>query len=175
MPRTHYATGGTLGVDLENVTSSADVATYGNKHRLGAIVKGNNASEWMYVYASAAITQYFTVGVEASGTASPLSVTNARLANAIGIAQVAFAAGDYGWVALEGQSLRVATTAAVAVGKTLFTAASTPGRVDDAAASTQAQIAGLRLIATASGTSASSAACIARNLVVVDAEFIVDE
>lgn len=173
MPNTHYVTDGTLHVDLEDVQSSADAATYGHRHKLGSIVKGNNASEWMYVYASAAITQYFAVGIEASGTASPLTAAFARLGAPMGIAQVAFSAGDYGWVALEGNSLRVATTAAVAVGATLFTTA-TAGRVDDAGASTQAQIAGLKLIATASGTSASSAACVARNLVVVDAEFIVD-
>jgi len=173
MATTHWATDGTLGVDLETTQSSADAATYGHKHALGQVVYGNNGSKWMYTYASAALTIYNTVAVEASGTNSPLSVTNARLGNTIGIAQVAFSAGDYGWVALEGHSLRVATTAAVAVGAVLFTAASTPGRVDDTAVSTQAQISGLRLIATASGTTASSAACVARNLVVVDTAFII--
>jgi hypothetical protein len=172
MATTHWATDGTLGVDLESTQSSADAATYGHKHVLGSRVDGNNSSEWMYVYASAALTQYFAVAVEASGTASPLTVTNARLGHALGIAQVAFSAGDYGWVALEGHNLRVATTAAVAVGARLFTTG-TAGRVDDAAASTQAQIGGLYLVATASGTSASSAACIARNLVVVDTGILV--
>ncbi len=172
MATTHWAVDGTLGVDLETTQSSADAATYGHKHVLGQIVKGNNSSEWMYVYASAAITQYFVVTVEASGTASPALTADARLVPTIGIAQVAFSAGDYGWVALEGHSLRVATSAAVAVGARLYLT-TTAGRVDDAAASTLAQIAGLKLIATASGTSASSAACIARNLVVVDPGYLV--
>jgi hypothetical protein len=173
MATTHWATDGTVGVDLESTQSSANAALYGHKHALGTVVNGNNSSRWMYTYASAAVTQYMTVSVEASGTNSPLSVTTGRLGHEIGIAQVAFDAGDYGWVALEGQSLRVATTAAVAVGVALFTAASTPGRVDDQAVSTQAQIAGLRLIATASGTTASSAACIAHNLVIVDPAHII--
>jgi hypothetical protein len=166
MANTHYATDGKLGVSLSTVSSTA-------RHKLLERVNGNNESEWLYVYASASITQYMTVGVEASGTASPLSVTNARLGDTIGIAQVAFSAADYGWVATKGRSLRVATTAAVAVGARLFTAASTPGRVDDASVSTQAQIGGLYLIATASGTTASSAACVAGNLVVIDANFVI--
>ena len=166
MANTHFATDGRLDVALGLTHTTA-------KHALGSRVQGNNNSEWMYVYASAAISQYMTVGVEASGTASPLSVTEARLGHTLGIAQVGFAAADYGWVATKGNSLRVATTAAVAVGVDLFTAASTPGRVDDAAVSTQAQIGGLYLVATASGTTASSAACIAGNLVVIDAAFII--
>ena len=165
MPNTHRATDGTLSVALEQVHTTA-------QHRLASRVNGNNESEWMYVYASAAITQYMAVGVEASGTASPLTAADARLGVTLGIAQVAFSAADYGWVATKGRILRVATTAAVAVGARLYTTA-TAGRVDDAAASTQAQIGGLYLTATASGTSASSAACVAGNLVVVDSAFII--
>jgi hypothetical protein len=165
MANTHYNTDGKLGINLSTVGSTA-------KHKLLERTSGNNESEWVYVYASASITQYMAVGVEASGTASPLDVTGARRGDTIGIAQVAFSAADYGWVATKGRSLRVATTAAVAVGARLYTTA-TAGRVDDAAASTQAQIGGLYLIATASGTSASSAACVAGNLVVLDAAFII--
>ena len=165
MAVTHWATDGTLGVDLESTHTTA-------QHALNQRVMGNNNSVWAYCYASAGITQYMAVGIEASGTASPLTAALARLGATIGIAQVAFTAADYGWVALAGQSLRVATTAAVAVGASLFTTA-TAGRVDDSAASTQAQISGLKLIATASGTSASSAACVAQNLVVVDPGFLI--
>jgi hypothetical protein len=166
MANTHYNTDGKLGINLSTVGSTA-------KHKLLERTSGNNESEWVYVYASASITQYMAVGVEASGTASPLDVTGARRGDTIGIAQVAFSAADYGWVATKGRSLRVATTAAVAVGVRLYTAASTPGRVDDAAVSTQAQIGGLYLIATASGTTASSAACVAGNLISLDAAFII--
>lgn len=166
MANTHFATDGRLGVDLMSTHTAA-------KHRLGDRVSGNNDSEWVYVLGSGTITQYFAVGVEASGTASPLTSADARLGATIGIAQVAIASGSYGWVATKGRSLRVATTAAVAVGASLFTTA-TAGRVDDAGASTQTQIGGLYLIATASGTSASSAACVAGNLVPLNVEFIVD-
>jgi len=166
MANTHFATDGRLDVSLGLTHTSA-------KHALGSRVNGNNESEWMYVYASAALTAYVTVGVEASGTASPLTAAIARTGATIGIAQNAFSAADYGWVATKGRSLRVATTAAVAIGVRLYTAASSAGRVDDAAASTEVQLGGLYLIATASGTSASSAACVAGNLVVIDAAFII--
>ena len=165
MAATHFATDGRLGVKLTDTHTTA-------QHKLLSRCNGSNESEWVYVYASANITQYMAVGVEASGTASPLTSADARLGVTIGIAQNAFTAADYGWVATKGRSLRVATTAAVAVGARLYTTA-TAGRVDDAAVSTQAQIGGLYLIATASGTSASSAACVAGNLVVIDAAFII--
>src|SRR5512139_4350882 len=116
MATTHWTTDGTLGVDLEHTTTSAT-------HRLGSRVVGNNNSNWMYVYASAAITQYALVGVEASGTASMMTSTMSRSTTpyTFGIAQQTFAAGDYGWVATEGSLLTVLTTAVATAGAKLFT------------------------------------------------------
>ena len=172
MATTWWTTDGTIGADLENVTSSASVATGAPTFALGTIVKGNNASEWMYVYASAAAVAGGVVGVEASGTASPLLVAAARKASAIGFAQMAFSIGDYGWVALEGNGLTVATTGALASATVLFTSG-TGGKLTTTAASTEAQLHGIRLTTTVSGTGASAAPAMVRNVVVVDQTYLI--
>ena len=132
---TWWATDGTLGVDLENITSSASVAAGAPTFALGSIVKGNKASEWMYVYASAAAILGGAVVVQASGTASPLLVAAARTGGAVGFAQVAFSIGDYGWVALEGNGITVAATGAASAANVLFTSG-TGGKLTSTAAST---------------------------------------
>jgi hypothetical protein len=159
MVNTHHAISGMLGVKLDE-----DVATADNNHSVGTTVKGNNASEWLRVRTgSTAITQYDCVAVESGGTASPITHALARAGNTIGVAQVAIAANHFGWVAINGHSLIVGTLAAEAVGVTLYTT-DTAGKVADATASgSAATLMGLTLVATASGTTASNAACILQN------------
>lgn len=171
MSNTWKCIDGTLGVNLSvngNIaTGNAAAFAYGTR------VKGNAASEWAYVYASAALVAGAVVAIRASGTATSGSTALVRTGVNIGIAQWAFSAGDSGWVALKGSGLTIATTGAAAVGAVLYMAASSAGRVTSSAASTNAQLSGVRLITTASGSSASTATCVADNLVVVDAAFII--
>jgi hypothetical protein len=80
------------------------------------------------------------------------------------IAQQAFVAGDYGWVAAEGQRLTVLTTAVCTAGNKLFTTA-TAGRVSTTQATAgDAQVQGL-IHGVTTGSTASSAPCVAQNLV----------
>lgn len=161
MVNTHRATSGLLGVKLGETHATA-------QHRVGETVKGNNGSEWMYVQASAAgtISQYDCVAIQASATAAPVTHALARAGNSIGVAQVTFATAEYGWVAINGHALTVNLLAAEAVGVTLYTT-DTAGKLADATASgSAATIFGLTLVATASGSTASNAACIMQNPVV---------
>jgi hypothetical protein len=159
MPNTHYAISGSLGVKLGETHDAPQFAP-------GTTVKGNNASEWLYVLAGANIAQHACVAVEFAGTASPVTHALARAGHTIGVAQNAIASADYGWVAINGHSLRVNTLAAEGVGLTLYTT-DTAGTLADATASgSAATILGLTLVATASGASASNAACILQNPVV---------
>lgn len=168
MANTNRATDSHLGVAIDTVVTSANIANFvaAPQAALLETVRGNNSSQWIYVYASAAITQYAVVGIEASGTASMLTSTIARGATPvrIGIAQVAFAnAGDRGWVATEGTALTVLTTAVCTAGAKLFTTA-TAGRVSTTqATATDAQIQGL-VHSVTTGATASSSPCIANSL-----------
>lgn len=159
MPNTHYAISGAIGAKLSEAETSA-------KFALGQTVKGNNASEWLYVLAGSNIAQYDCVAVEFAGTASPVTHALARAGNTIGVAQNAIASGSYGWVAINGHSLRVNTLAAEGVGVTLYTTDTAGALADATASGSAATIFGLTLVATASGTTASSAACILQNPVV---------
>ena len=71
MVNTHYAISGALGAKLGEAEASA-------KFALGQTVKGNNASEWLYVLAGGNIAQYDCVAVEFAGTASPVTHALAR-------------------------------------------------------------------------------------------------
>lgn len=159
MVNTHYAISGALGAKLGEAEASA-------KFALGQTVKGNNASEWLYVLAGGTIAQYDCVAVEFAGTASPVTHALARAGNTIGVAQNAIASGSYGWVAINGHSLRVNTLAAEGVGVTLYTTDTAGALADATASGSAATLLGLTLVATASGATASSAACIMQNPVV---------
>ena len=159
MPNTHYAISGALSAKLGEAETSP-------KFALGQTVKGNNASEWLYVLAGGNIAQYDCVAVEFAGTASPVTHALARAGNTIGVAQNAISSGEYGWVAINGHSLRVNTLAAEGVGVTLYTTDTAGALADATASGSAATIFGLTLVATASGATASNAACILQNPVV---------
>jgi len=159
MPNTHYAISGLVNVKLGDTHAAAQYAP-------GTSVKGNNASEWLYVVAGGTIAQYACVAVEFAGTASPVTHALARAGNTIGVAQNAIASGEYGWVAINGHSLRVNTLAAEGVGVTLYTTDTAGALADATASGSAATVFGLTLVATASGATASNAACIMQNPVV---------
>src|SRR3972149_5437979 len=158
MVNTHYAISGMLYTKLDS-----NVATADSNHAVGTTVKGNNASEWLRVVAGSNIAQYDAVAVAFAGTAVPITHALARAGNTIGVAQNAITSGNYGWVAINGHSLRVNTLAAEAVGVSLYTTDTAGALADATASGSAALIMGLTLVATASGTTASHAAGVLRN------------
>lgn len=92
-----------LGVDVDVVSSTPD-------HELGLVVEADGV-RYMYVQADDAVTQYNAVKIDAaaagSGTAGnvPYLVTPTAAADEVlaGVAQVAFTAGYYGFVAIGGK------------------------------------------------------------------------
>lgn len=154
-----YATDGTAGVNFNNEDDSNAPA-----HTVGTIVFGTDGSKWMYVQALSTIAQYDAVAILASGSAAnanmgavPLTTTNALTSVRVGFAQVAIASSKYGWVALEGNNLRVKTLIACQPAVPLFTTA-TAGSLDDAIV-TAGHVHGVVL--RSSATSASAPPCTA--------------
>jgi len=158
MVNTHHAISGMLGVKLD-----ANVATADSNHSVGTTVKGNNGSEWLRVVAGSNVAQYDAVAVAFAGTAVPITHALARAGNTVGVAQNAITSGNYGWVAINGHSLRVNTLAAEGVGVSLYTTDTAGALADATASGSAALIMGLTLVATASGTTASNAAVILQN------------
>src|SRR5690606_11511940 len=106
-----------------------------------------------FVKAANAIDQYDYVTIDEKYLASAGTKTGVDAGHRIGIAQVAFAQNDYGWVALSGGAgLKVNAKGACAADIKLYTSAVT-GTLDDASTS-QSLINGVVLttaVATATG------------------------
>jgi hypothetical protein len=145
-------TSGLLGVNVEATPSANDTG-----HLLGTRVQASDSQEYMYVLAGSAITQYQVVGVDENYSAYPLTKAMADDGWHIGAAQVAFASGDYGWVATRGSNVTIKVLGACAADVALYTSG-TAGSLDDATSS-QTKIDGIVLV-TAAATAASSRECI---------------
>lgn len=122
---------------------------------------GSSGTEWVYVQASGAITQYDCVVIDEDGTARAVTDTVAAAGDGhrVGVAQVAFADNEYGWVAIAGSDIKVRVGASCAADALLWTTA-TAGVLDDASASAASiRITGITVTtaATASGTQAEEA------------------
>lgn len=124
---TKRAIDGTLGADLTHTSDEAGFA-------LGTTVKGNDGTEWVYVQASGAITQYDCVAIDESFQAAAMTKALADAGHQVGFAQVAFADNDYGWVAIRGADIGCRLKTACAADVALYTTASA-GMLDDTSAS----------------------------------------
>jgi hypothetical protein len=121
---TFFPTGGPfVGVNFATTNTTADFP-------VGSQVIANNG-KFEYVYALSGIAQYDAVVIGVSGNAQPATTTLAATVKKVGFAQVAIASGSYGWVAREGNGIRVSCAANCAANAQLYTTA-TAGVLDDA-------------------------------------------
>lgn len=118
---THYVTDGKLSIKLGSTSSTQE-------HTLGARATGNKGTEWRYVKATVAISQYDTVMFGRDWYAEPATATGVATGDMIGFAQVAFAAGDYGWVCTKADTLTVAVSATATAAVQIYIA-STSGKL----------------------------------------------
>lgn len=130
-----YLTDGKIGVSLTAVTTGTTTDGEDAQFTLGLTAQGNEGSEWMYVQAGGAITQYACVLIDEDGQMQEITTTLATEADTsagdrVGFAQVAFADNEFGWVALKGQSLQCLLSASCADHVRLYTTA-TAGTLDD--------------------------------------------
>ena len=130
---------------------------------VGTVVTTSDGGKAMYVIAQSAIAQYDCVAILNSSSAvgaticaSPMTTTFAASSPRVGVAQVAIAAGSYGWVFLAGNDLRVNVLGSCQPVVPLFTT-STGGSLDDATVS-GGYLPGI--VAKTSAASASAVQCI---------------
>lgn len=142
-----YAVNGRIGVNL-GATSTAP------EFKLGSIIDGDAGSKWIYVKAGGTIAQYDYVTIDEDFTASAGTKAAVDAGHTPGFAQVAFAANEYGWVALEGRGeLKVNVLAACAADAPLYTSA-TAGKLDDDSTS-QTKIPGTVIVVANGGSTAA--------------------
>lgn len=125
------------------------------EHRLGDLGSDTDG-EWVFVKAASAITQYDFVVIANDNTVASLTTTNATSNSLqIGVAQVALAANEFGWVWVGGamggglgKGIRGRCLTLYAANTNLYTTA-TAGCADDTATTLIKNVVGL---ATVGGT-----------------------
>ncbi len=165
---TDFIINGTAGINLADTYASASAEANGTAGKRlpmtpGAIVDGTYGSRYILVKASSTIAQYDAVVIIQEGSASdgvigavPVTTTNALTSQRLGVAQTAITSSEYGWIAVQGNNLRVNTLIACQPSVPLYTT-STAGKLDDTTVT-----AGycLGIVILSSATSASAPPCI---------------
>lgn len=159
-----YVTSGALGINLAVTTAGADA-----KFTLGQRVTGSDNTEWVYVQATGAITQYDVVAIDEDFQASTATSALAGAGHLAGFAQVAFADNDFGWVALRGSNISVRAAQSCAADAKLFVGCTgvSAGVVDDASVTGRVTLQGVVLV-TAGGTGTTTREILATNPVFLD-------
>ena len=156
-----YATDGKIGVNLAQTTTGTTTDGADAQRKLGERTAASDSSEWVYVQAGGAITQYDAVAIDENFQAVALTSALALAGHNIGFAQVAFADNAFGWVATHAAgniTCRYAGSCAKDV--QLYTSA-TAGVLDDTSAGVL--IRGVVCITTNATTVAGSSEIIAQH------------
>lgn len=143
-----HLTSGILGANLTAPTTTQSFP-------LGQRSLGSDGTEYVYVQASGAITQYYACGVDEDYQCAMLSNTTAAGAPQPAFAQVAFDDDDYGWVPVRGSNISVKTRASCAADVLLYTTASA-GRLDDTVGGSGIAVEGVVIVVAASASTSAS-------------------
>lgn len=159
-----YVTSGALGIDLTATTAGTTTDGAGAKFTLGQRVTGSDNTEWVYVQASGAITQYDVVAIDENFQAATATSALAGAGHLAGFAQVAFADNDFGWVALRGSNISVRANISCAADAMLYVGCTgiSAGVVDDASVTGRVTLQGVVLV-TAGGAAVAAREVIATN------------
>jgi len=137
-----FITNGTIGRDLA-VTETTAGDTVGN-------TVSTTDGIFMYVRATAALTQYDYVCVDEAYAAIRGTKAAVDDGHSVGVAQVAFAASAYGYVQMTGNGGNVRVRASAAADSTLYTTASA-GILDDTSTS-QTRVLGIGIVTAQTST-----------------------
>jgi hypothetical protein len=158
------------GIDLDGVTTD-------QRFQLGTIVCGSDSSgsysaEYMYVRANGAVAQYACGEIDATYDFTDLSssdVTAGTEPMMAGVAQVAFADNEFGWVVISGSGTVLCTTGGSAAADVRMYLTISDGILDDVVL-TNACVEGLKLTAANATNQAAFLAVQRLQLNVDDAE-----
>lgn len=148
-----YVIDGTIGVDLTKLVAGTSTDGDGAPFTLGTQVRGTDGTVWMFVQAGAALSQYGFVAIDENFQANPINAARTTEGQLVGVAQVAFADNDFGWVARAGSgTIKGLVRSACASGVALYTDVSAAGFLDDSATATQNLIEGVVILTTQTST-----------------------
>lgn len=151
---THFPTDGTIGTNIDVTTTTAEF-------ELGQTVQTNDGGEFIYVQASGAIDQYDFVVIDEDYQATAAILATGAKGDLGGVALIAFADNEYGFVCRKGansSAIKVNAIASCAANTAIYVTA-TAGHIDDATASGSELVEGLFLTAAAD-TVAGATECV---------------
>lgn len=154
MANLHHATSAIIGTNFLATSSTAEFS-------VGTRAFGTDASEWVYVKATTALTQYDAAAIDEDYNAAPLTKALADAGHRIGWAQVAFPVNYFGWLCLSGSVMKGRVAASCAADVALYTTA-TAGVLDDDATS-QTKVNGIRIVTAGTSSGVSAREIIATN------------
>lgn len=144
-----YPIDGKVGIDLTDVSSA-------RKYTLGTTLQASDAGEYVYVCNVSAITTGMCVAIDSGFTAAAITTALARTRNNFAFVQSPFLASQNGWVAKNGDGIKIRTAASTLPNVPLYTS-DTAGVLDDATASaSHFQVFGVTLFATQSVVGATN-------------------
>lgn len=155
-----YLTDGKIGVDLTKLYTGTTTDGEDAPFTLGERHSGSDNSEWVFVQAGGAITQYDCVTIDENYQAVAAATTATVAGHMVGFAQVAFTDNQFGWVALNGSNITCRIAGSCAADVQLYLSG-TAGVLDDT--STGVLIRGVTAVTTNSTTAASTSEIIAMN------------
>lgn len=143
------ARSGSFGVNYKKSFGTDPVMV---EHRLGDLGSDTDG-EWVFVKASASVAQYAFVVIASDNTVAELTTTNATSASLqVGVAQVALATNEFGWVWIggpmgggTGKGIRGKCLTLYAANANLFTTA-TAGCADDTSTTLIKNVVGLATV-----------------------------
>lgn len=159
---------GSFGINSTKVYGNSTTGPSITEHVVGDI-GADRRGKWMFCLMGSAVTAYdcvqIGVAIGQTSTLATAKSTTTTLASTgpvrMGVAQTAFASGDYGWIWIGeggglGLGIKVNVLISCALGVKLYTTA-TAGALDDA--STAGLIAGLGIVAAEPGSGTAAIEC----------------
>lgn len=144
-----------VGARLADTMSAALMTMTGKGFGLGDRYVNNQGNEYVFVQASGAIAANDTVFFNSSYIATSITTANGARGNLCGVAGVAFASGEYGWVQVKGPTT-MSVKASCAANVRLNTTA-TAGFPDDDGTASSKQIQGIYLTAARAASDGTAA------------------
>lgn len=143
-----------IGTHFSFTISTANLVNSGKNFTLGTVAEGPGGKQYVYVQSASAIAAYDVVHIPSdTNIAAGLTTALSAASEGIGVAPVAIASGEYGWVQIYGPT-KVSVAGACAKSVTLYST-TTAGRLDDATASNY-EIRGIQILSTNPSSTATT-------------------
>lgn len=133
----------------------------GPPFKIGTHAFGVQGSEYVFVKAGEAITQYAAVAIDTTFNVTHMTLAKLRQLQDIGFCQVTLASGSYGWVCIRGQGIGVLARLSSLANVPVYISNVSAGRVTTTSVRNTSGGTILNLVLTTSVTASPSGATVA--------------